>query len=71
MYKNLQCALKDKKITYKQVAELLNCQLRTVSEKIDGSVQAGFSIDDALLIKKVFLPEYDIAYLFDRSEKAA
>ncbi len=71
MYQNLISIMKTKGITYSQIAELLKCQLRTVSDKANGNVEAGFSIDEALLIKKVLFPEYDIAYLFERQEKAA
>jgi len=71
MYKNLLKAMKEKKITFTQMAELLRCQLNTVSDKADGTVKSGFSIDEALLIKKVFFPEYDIIYLFERTQGAA
>lgn len=71
MYNNLLKAMKDKKITFTQIAELLHCQLNTVSDKTDGTVKSGFSIDEALLIKKVFFPEYDIVYLFERKIDAA
>lgn len=71
MYSNLLKAMKEKKITFKQVSELLGCQLNTVSDKVDGTVKCGFSIDEALLIKKVFFPEYEITYLFERNVLAA
>lgn len=54
MYSNLINAMKMKKITFTQVAELLGCQLNTVSDKTDGTVKSGFSIDEALQIKKYF-----------------
>lgn len=71
MYLNLINTMKIKGITYSQIAELLQCQLRTVSDKAKGDVESGFSIDEALLIKKVLFPEYDIYYLFEKQEKAA
>lgn len=71
VYTNLLKAMKDKKITFTQIAELLRCQLNTVSDKTDGTVKSGFSIDEALLIKKVLFPEYDISYLFERESKVA
>lgn len=71
MYSNLLKAMKEKKITFTQIAELLRCQLNTVSDKVDGTVKSGFSIDEALLIKKVFFPEYDINYLFEKENSAA
>lgn len=71
MYKNLLEAMKVKKITFTQIAGLLHCQLKTVSDKADGTVKSGFSIDEALLIKKVFFPEYDIVHLFERDVNVA
>lgn len=71
MYYNLIKVMKEKKITYSQIAELLKCQLRTVSDKANGEVEAGFSIDEAIIIKKVFFPEFDIFYLFERQVKVA
>jgi len=67
MYSNLLKAMKEKKITFTQIAELLKCQLNTVSDKADGTVKSGFSINEALLIKRVFFPEYEIAYLFEKN----
>lgn len=66
MYSNLLKAMKEKKITFKQVGELLGCQLNTISDKANGTVKCGFSIDEVLLIKRVFFPEYEIAYLFEK-----
>ena len=37
----------------------------------DGTVKSGFSIDEALQIKKIFFPEYDVEYLFKRDIEAA
>ncbi|MGF7145968.1 hypothetical protein HNQ56_004416 [Anaerotaenia torta] len=66
MYENLMSAMHRKHITYSQIAKLLKCQLRTVSDKAKGDIEAGFSIDEALLIKNVYFPEYDIGFLFAR-----
>lgn len=71
MYQNLINVIKEKNITYKQLAELLQCQLRTISDKANGNVDYGFSIDEALKIKKVLLPEYDIMFLFERLDKVS
>ena len=70
MYSNLLEAMKLKKITFTQMAGLLKCQLNTVSDKADGSVKSGFSINEALLIRNVFFPEYNIEWLFERKEVA-
>ena len=64
MYKNLLDTMSNKKITFTQISELLHCQLRTVSEKSRGVVQSE-------LIKRVFFPEYDIDWLFEKEELSA
>jgi hypothetical protein len=71
MYQNLIKVMKVKNVTYSQIAELLKCQLRTVSDKANGNVESGFSIDEAILIKKVLFPEYDIVFLIERQGKVA
>ena len=68
MYKNLLDTMSNKKITFTQISELLHCQLRTVSEKSRGVVQSEFTVTEALLIKRVFFPEYDIDWLFEKEE---
>lgn len=70
MYENLIKIMDARDITYSQIAELLKCQLRTVSEKAKGNVESGFSIDEAIAIKNVFFPEYQIEYLFARKKIA-
>lgn len=67
MLKNLKDALETKHVTYIQVSKLLNCRPATVSDKINGKTK--FSFDEAFQIQGVFLPEYDIKYLFDPSNK--
>lgn len=69
MYKNLLDTMSNKKITFTQVSELLHCQLRTVSEKSRGVVQSEFTVTEALIIKKVFFPEYDVDWLFKKEDK--
>lgn len=64
MYQNLLDTMNKKKITFTQVAELLKCQLRTVSDKCNGVIKMGFTVSEALLIKNVFFPEYDFNWLF-------
>lgn len=66
MYKNLLLAMEKEKISYSQISYLLQCQLRTVSEKARGHTESGFSVDEAILIKKIFFPSYDFFYLFER-----
>jgi predicted transcriptional regulator len=71
MYKNLLKVMKYKGITAIQIANLLECRQATISEKLNGLVARGFYFDEAAKIRKVFFPEYDYDYLFERDEKAA
>lgn len=71
MYKNLALAMKVKGVTYAQIAESLNCRYQTVSDKINGNTESGFYFEDAVRIKKIHFPEYDMEYLFDRSKNIA
>lgn len=68
MYNNLLAAMSEKKITFTQIAELLQCQLRTVSEKSKGKSE--FTVTEALKIKRVFFPEYELNWLFKKDEAA-
>ncbi len=68
MYKNLLSAMKLKSITATQMAELLEVRIATVSDKING--KSRFYFDEAIKIKKVFFPEYEIEYLFELDEAA-
>ncbi len=70
MYKNLLIVMKSKGVTAIQIANLLDCRQATVSEKLNGQVLCGFYFDEAAKIRKVFFPEYNYDYLFER-EKAA
>lgn len=58
--------MKRKKITFSQIAELLECQLATVSDKAQGNYVNGFYFEEAERIKNVFFKEYDIEWLFAR-----
>lgn len=69
MYKNLLKFMKQKNITATQIAELLEVRIATVSDKING--KSRFYFEEALKIKKVFFPEYEIEYLFELDEKSA
>lgn len=66
MLKNLRDALDMKHVTNLQVAKILNCRPATVSDKINGKTK--FSFDEALKVQEVFLPEYDIKFLFTNFE---
>lgn len=67
MLRNLKHALEEKHITYIQVSKVLDCRPATVSDKINGKTK--FSFDEAFKIQEVFLPEYDLKYLFDPDGK--
>lgn len=67
MYKNLLKTMKDEKVTYAQIGELLGCRYQTVSDIANGNTQKGFYYDDAQKIQKVFFPKYNIDYLFERA----
>lgn len=68
MYPNLLVVMKRKKITFSQIAELLHCQLATVSDKAQGKYANGFYFDEAERIKNVFFKEFDIEWLFRRED---
>ena len=71
MYQNLKLVMNRKKITIRQIAELLNSREATISDKINGNVSCGFYFDEAIRIKKVFFCEYNLEWLFEKEEKVA
>ena len=66
MYNRLLETMKKKSVTTTQIANLLGCRIATASDKLNGVVECGFYFDEAVKIKQVFFPEYDIEYLFKR-----
>lgn len=66
MYANLLNAMKQKKVTALQIANLLECRPATVSDKLNGTVKCGFYFAEAQKIKKVFFQEYDYDFLFEQ-----
>lgn len=66
MLVNLINEKKNKKITSKQIANLLNTREATISDKLNG--KSRFSFDEAIIIQKVFFPEYKLEYLFKHDE---
>ena len=69
MYKNLFSVMKEKKITFSQIADLLGYKkYQTVSDCIQGNSESGFLLKDALKVLKVYFPEYSFEWLFDRTE---
>ena len=71
MYENLVNAMKQKGITAKQIANLLECRSATISDKINGVTERGFYFDEAAKIKKVFFQEFDYDFLFARTKYIA
>lgn len=69
MYYNLLDLMKRKGITQDQMASLLNCRRATVSDKLNGNVKVGFTINEAILVHDVFFPEYTISHVFKFEEK--
>lgn len=62
MYSNLIESMKVNKVSQTQIADLLNLRQATVSDKINGNSK--FYFDEALKIKKVFFPSYELEFLF-------
>lgn len=64
MLNNLESALSTKNITRGQVASVLGyTRYSTITDKIKGKTK--FDFDEAVKIKRVFFPEYDLEYLFE------
>ncbi|HEL1807057.1 transcriptional regulator [Streptococcus suis] len=66
MPRNIERIRKEKNVSLVDIADLLNVKAQTVREKIDGI--RDFKFGEALLIQTTFFKEYDIVYLFDKSE---
>ena len=66
MYFNLKEVMSKKNISLQQLASLLECRMETISDKVNGKVKCGFSIDEAIRIKNVFFGEYNLEWLFAR-----
>ena len=62
---NLKGALRQKHITVDMVATLLGIHRNTAAAKINGSGE--FTVSEAFYLKCHFLPEYDMAYLFQKN----
>lgn len=69
MYGNLELGLRNKNITVKTVAGLLDCSEKTVRNKIDGLTD--FTICEAFSIHRNLLPEYAMDFLFAQTDRTA
>ena len=56
MYRNFLSAMKDENVTFTQ----------TVSDTVNGETKKGFYYEDAVSIRNVLFPKYDLDYLFKR-----
>lgn len=62
---NLKEALRQKHITVDMVATLLGIHRNTASSKVNGTTE--FTVQEALMIKDSFFPEYELSYLFQKN----
>lgn len=69
MLYNLANALRTKKITQSAVARTLGVTDKTLTNKLNGVTS--FTVDEAFIINKNFLPEFTMDYLFATDEKGA
>lgn len=60
--KNLIAEMGRYGVSNKALADLLDCDVATVRNRISGKTQ--FTVDDALKIRDVFFPGMQIEYLF-------
>ena len=66
MYRNFLSAMKDENVTFTQIGSLLGCRYLTVSDTVNGETKKGFYYEDAVAIRNVLFPKYDLDYLFKR-----
>lgn len=69
MYENLKQAMAAKKVTSKQLSELLGIAEKTVSNKIHGKTD--WSYAEVTKLKQFVFPEYDTDWLFSFNENIA
>ncbi|UTH01664.1 helix-turn-helix transcriptional regulator [Macrococcoides canis] len=67
MLTNLEKVRKEKGVSLVDIADTLKVRYQTVSDKINGKSE--FKFGEALIIKNVYFPEYDIEFLFASDEK--
>lgn len=80
LYPNLARTMSTESVTRTDIATVLNISPCTVTAKMEGQTisertkyQIGFTLVEAMTIKKVFFKKYDFQWLFDFSlaEKTA
>lgn len=67
MHKNLIRILKEKNVTNKSLALLIDVSEKTVGWKLQGKTE--FTIREAMKIHEAFAPEYRMEYVFESFEK--
>jgi plasmid maintenance system antidote protein VapI len=66
IYKNLAAEMARKGITKKDLAKSLNMRYPTVVDKTNG--KSRLYLDEAVKIRDMFFPEFDLEYLFGSSD---
>ncbi|MBK0348934.1 helix-turn-helix transcriptional regulator [Aerococcaceae bacterium zg-ZJ1578] len=67
MLTNLENARNHKNISLSQMAAAIGIsRYQTISDKINGVSK--FSFDEAVKLRKTFFPEYDLEFLFEKTE---
>ncbi|MCC3394985.1 DNA-binding protein [Clostridiales bacterium AHG0011] len=69
MYRNFLVAMKDEGVTFCQIGSLLGCRYQTVSDTVNGETKKGFYYEDAVAIRDVLFPKYNLDYLFKRDPR--
>ena len=67
MLSNLEEIRKKKNVTLVDMADLLGVRYQTISDKIEG--KSDFKFGEALAIQEKFFPEYEIKFLFSKSDR--
>lgn len=68
MYLHLKRLLQERKISNRELGELLNLTEKTVYNKLHGNTE--WTYQEVIKIKKFLFPEYDLEYLF-KTDKSA
>ena len=69
MYPNLERELQRKKVSAKLLAAMLGISDKTLYNKMHGGTD--FTLPEALVISRDILPEFQLAYLFEKDGEAA
>ena len=66
MYPNLEAELARNNIHKKEIADIWDCRIATVYDKLNG--KSKLTLNEALSLKKELFPEMEIEYLFEKKE---